>query len=152
MTLLRHEARVAIANAIDAETTALATLDISFPDAQADQVWVGPATGSLDYPLLAAASLPHDDQFSVEVLMRSATPGRSATQASAAVHTLMNAVIEALRGGTLTSLSVTSADGTASVISATIGRCDGPMVEPGEEGHIGYAVLSVSVHARGVYI
>ena len=152
MTLLRHEARVAIADAIDAQTSAQVTLDLSWPDARAEQVWVGGATGDLDYALFAAASQPHDDRFEVQVLMRSGAPGQNATQASAAVHALMNAVIEAIRGGTLSALAVSSAQGSASVVSAILSRCDGPMVEPGDEGHIGYAVLVVAVHARGVYI
>ena len=149
---LRHEARAALVTAIDAQTTAKVTLDLSVPDAQADQVWVAHASGQVDHNLMAAATLPRDDLFEVNVLMRSGAAGQSATQASANTQTLLNAVVEAIRGATLSDLSVTTGTGTARVLSAVLGRVDGPYTEPSDEGFVGYAVASVNVHSRSQYL
>lgn len=123
-----------------------------------EHIYVGAVTtNTVDYPIFAGATMPHDDTFVVVVVCQVRTQLDSGTAAEVAEATdkrcqvLLNAVNAAVsQAPTLTLDGVDVGDTRSFVITTMVGNVEGPEAEPvGEEGAwLAIAAVEIAVRTR----
>lgn len=153
---IRVEARDALKKALEALTDVKVTKGFDGPDSVHEEIYLGPTSGSVDYTVFLAGAMPHDDTFSIDVLVRAAKSGQTQDRAEVRAQELMSLVDAALRDPTFDNLFVqvttpSALKGEASIIDAVLADADGPHTEPTDQGWRGYGAVTVAVRTRSVY-
>lgn len=145
---IRYEAATAIAELVEAACDAGVKVDVLDPGARNlkdEHIFADSITGSVDYPAVAAAYMPHDDRFSVNLIVWVLKKGKGATPLSAAqrCQELMSFVNRAISDEPTLGMDV-------GLIDATIGpRVDGPeLIAHDDASWAAYAEIEISVHTR----
>lgn len=143
---IRYEAAEQIAEAIGGYVDATVTVDVVDPggaNLRNEHIFCDSISGSTEYTSVAGGLMPHDDRFTVNLVVYVFRTGRSATPATAAkrCQELMSAVNRAV------SLDPTigQLDG---VIDATVGTVNGPVLLEHEDGWVAYSEIEIAVHTR----
>lgn len=108
-------------------------------------VWFGLPDGEIDYPVMTAPGrLDRSDEFRVTVYTHAHTPGASPDTTEDTITAQVNAVEAVLAAGK------TGEHWPESVVWAIPVGMEGPGIEPhpNHEGWIGYAAVTIEIHAR----
>lgn len=149
---LRKECRDSLKAAIEAVTSVPVLKGFETPNPTNERIHLDGTNGAVSYDVFNGSFLPHDDTFSIDVYVYTAVPGRTQDQAEGRTQDLMNAVDQAMRSADFDDADLTSSDGRAWVIEATLATVDGPHTAPIEEGFEGFALIEVAVHTRSEYL
>ena len=150
---IRVEVRDALKAAIEALTTIQVTKGWNAPDSAVEEIFLGPTRGNVTYEVFLATAMPHDDQFTIDVLLHAATPGQTQDQAEARIQTMANLIVEALADPTFNDLTVTNGGvSSAFIFDALLADSELPETNPIDEGYEAYGSVTVAVHTRGRYL
>jgi hypothetical protein len=149
---IRVETRDALKAAIETLTTIRVTKGWNAPDSADEEIFLGPTRGNVTYDVFAATAMPHDDQFTIDVLIHAAAPGQTQDQAEERVQTMANIVVEALADPTFNDLSVNTGTMSAFLFDAVLADSELPETNPVDEGYEAYGSVTVAVHTRGRYL
>jgi hypothetical protein len=149
---IRVETRDALKAAIETLTTIRVTKGWNAPDSADEEIFLGPTRGNVTYDVFAATAMPHDDQFTIDVLIHAASPGQTQDQAEERVQTMANIVVEALADPTFNDLSVNTGTMSAFLFDAVLADSELPETNPVDEGYEAYGSVTVAVHTRGRYL
>lgn len=154
-TEVRNALKTAIVTAIN-DTTVHVAKGFNAPEAAVEQFWLGGTRGAIEYEVFANNATPHDDQFTIDVLVLAAKPGQNQATAEARAQTMMNAVIKAVKptNGQFLGIDTVTDTGvsTAYVVEVLIADIDGPHTQPRGEGDIAFGSVEVAVHTRSTYL
>jgi hypothetical protein len=145
---IRAECRAALKAALETVADVKVVDGFDAPETVAECIEIGPPTGGVDYVVFAANAMPRDDTFSVDLLIYAGKSGQSIEAAEARAQELMNFVDAALEDPTFENLEVSSPRSSAFVFDALLGETLGPFTEPIDQGHRGFASVTVDIHTR----
>jgi hypothetical protein len=133
----------ALVTAIDAQTAASVSAYFPGRDLQSSHIWCSGITGEIDYRVMAKASLPHDDQFTLEFACYVLAEPGTAAIAAAACAALMDAVNKAVSANP----NLSATDGLFDVL---VGPSEGPDIAYTDNGCDALGTVSVLAHTRVV--
>lgn len=112
------------------------------PDDQNLGVYVGQTVGAIEINSMAGgANIVRDDIYTITMVVRSATPGLSASDAETAVADLYQELEDAM-------VADVTLSSEADVLDWVIGSLNGPDSFPTEEGYVALMEVGVEVHER----
>jgi hypothetical protein len=146
--LIRHAVRLKLKAKLE-ELSGTVPVSLGHPgkSIEREHIWLNSPTGDVEYVLIAAATTPTEDAFQFTVVTMAAKPGQTDEEAEARAEELGNLVVAALFGCELGGID----DGRTFVLTALMGRVDGPHSEMTNEGAAGFMSVDVAVRTRTTY-